>query len=82
MHIILLNGPQLLIILVKVIVERLLKSNKEYDDIKFNDHDKLRDVLLNIPIDEFFIHYAERASYEEIPLLTADGVVIPKVRIR
>ena len=24
------------------IVERLLKSNKEYDDIKFNDHDKLR----------------------------------------
>ena len=36
------------------IVERLLKSNKEYDDIKFNDHDKLRDVLLNIPIDEFF----------------------------
>jgi para-nitrobenzyl esterase len=61
------------------IVERLLKSNKEYDDIKFNDHDKLRDVLLNIPIDEFFIHYAERASYEEIPLLTADGVVIPGV---
>ena len=61
------------------IVERLLKSNKEYDDIKFNDHDKLRDVLLNIPIDEFFIHYAERASYEEIPLLTADGVVIPEV---
>ena len=57
----------------------MLKSNKEYDDIKFNDHDKLRDVLLNIPIDEFFIHYAERASYEEIPLLTADGVVIPGI---
>ena len=61
------------------IVERLLKSNEEYDDIKFNDHNKLRDILLNIPIDEFFIHYAERASYEEIPLLTADGVAIPEV---
>ena len=61
------------------IVERLLKSSEKYDDIMSNDLNKLRNVLLSIPIDEFFIHYAERASYEEIPLLTEDGVVIPRV---
>ena len=29
--------------------------------------------------EDFFINYADRPSFEEIPLLTADGVVIPKV---
>tara|TARA_B100000902_G_C27308649_1_gene917068 strand:- start:1565 stop:3355 length:1791 start_codon:yes stop_codon:yes gene_type:complete len=61
------------------VVERLLKSHEKYKDIDSSNNNELRDILLDIPVDEFFIHYAERASYEEIPLLTADGVAIPKI---
>ena len=34
---------------------------------------------MNLEAYDFFEPYAERDLYEEIPLLTADGVVIPKV---
>ena len=37
----------------------------------------LREILLGLPPKDFFIHYAQRPSYEEIPLLVADGIVIP-----
>ena len=39
-------------------------------------------MLLSSSAEEFFQIYAERESYEEIPLLTADGVVIPKIGLK
>ena len=39
-------------------------------------------AFLTIPIEDFFEIYAKRASYDEIPLTTADGIVIPKNRIK
>tara|TARA_B100000925_G_scaffold244426_1_gene194275 strand:+ start:9667 stop:11451 length:1785 start_codon:yes stop_codon:yes gene_type:complete len=61
------------------VIKRLLESNEKYDGVDTDDHKKLREILLSLTMDEFFIHYAKRSSYEEIPLLTADGITIPKV---
>ena len=38
--------------------------------------------LLNISAEEFFTIYANRESYQEIPLLTADNIVIPDIGLR
>ena len=61
------------------VINRLI--HRKYDEpylIK-DDNQKIREMLLNIPAEEFFQIYTEREPYEEIPLLTADGVVIPKI---
>ena len=42
----------------------------------------IRDILLNLPAEDFFKIYAERESYQEIPLLTSDGIVIPDIGLR
>lgn len=39
--------------------------------------DTIRKILLDMSSEEFFSFYSDRPSYEEIPLLTADGIVIP-----
>ncbi len=44
-----------------------------------NDTKKTRKMLLTLSTKDFFMEYAEREPYEEIPLLTADGIVIPKI---
>tara|TARA_A100001015_G_C15004680_1_gene720108 strand:+ start:96 stop:1868 length:1773 start_codon:yes stop_codon:yes gene_type:complete len=41
-----------------------------------------RKRLLNISSEEFFTIYANRESYQEIPLLTADNIVIPDIGLR
>jgi para-nitrobenzyl esterase len=46
------------------------------DNIKKID---LRKILLDLSAEDFFIHYGDRPSYEEIPLLVADGIVIPSI---
>ena len=59
------------------IVNKIIKQKliiKDQEAININD---LRQILLNLSSKEFFSHYAERPSYEEIPLLTADGIVVP-----
>jgi len=43
------------------------------------DKEKIREILKNLPADDFFKYYAQRASYENLPLLTSDGVVIPLI---
>ena len=40
--------------------------------------EKTRDMLLSLSSEDFFEIYSERESYDEIPLLTADGIAIPK----
>ena len=39
-------------------------------------------MLLNSSAKDIFNIYAQRASYEEIPLLTADGIVIPEIGLK
>ncbi len=59
------------------IVNRIL--GKKNIDKETLDEPTLRELLLNLSTEEFFSHYADRQSYEEIPLLTSDGLVIPKI---
>ncbi len=43
---------------------------------------KTRDMLFSLSSKDFFEIYAERESYDEIPLLTADGIAIPKAGLK
>ena len=59
------------------VVERLTKNNQSNLSKK-----EIRDMLLNMPATEFFEIYANRESYQEIPLLTADNIVISEIGLR
>ena len=61
------------------VVERILKDASQ--DIPQNSK-ATRNILKNISAEKFFSYYASRNSYEEIPLLTADGLVVPKVGLK
>ena len=64
------------------VVNKILEGkldNKLQDDYS---NEELRDILLSFSGKDFYQYYAERESYEELPLLTNDGVVIPKIGLR
>tara|TARA_B110000259_G_scaffold99144_1_gene114484 strand:+ start:644 stop:2419 length:1776 start_codon:yes stop_codon:yes gene_type:complete len=61
------------------IISRVLKQKLINKDQEIFDKIDLRELLLNLTSEEFFSYYADRPSYEEIPLLTADGVVVPLI---
>ena len=62
------------------IVEKIIGSHQ--NPIDDYTEKEIRNILLELSTEEFFQHYAERKSYEEIPLLTADGIVIPMVGLK
>ena len=37
---------------------------------------------MNLSTEEFFQYYTSRKTYEEIPLLTSDDIVIPKIGLK
>ena len=53
-----------------------MKENKKYS------RNELREILYNISGKEFYQYYANRESFEELPLLTNDGLVIPKIGLK
>jgi para-nitrobenzyl esterase len=55
----------------KVLDKAGLKSQNDLSNIE------IRKILKELDARDFFINYSDRPSYEEIPLLTADGIVIP-----
>ena len=59
------------------IVKRILRQESINKDQESIDKKDLNNLLLGLSSEEFFSFYADRPSYEEIPLLTADGIVIP-----
>ena len=54
--------------------------NKNQQD-KFSNKE-LRDLLFSLSGKEFYQYYAERKTFEELPLLTNDGLVIPKIGLK
>ena len=62
------------------IIKKIL-ATKNYSDDSYSEED-VRNILYNLRTDEFFQHYYDRETYEEIPLLTSDGLVIPKIGLR
>ena len=62
------------------IVKRIIRELDEGKETYSNN--EIRDVLLNLTTEDFFKHYANRETYHEIPLLTSDNIVIPKIGLR
>jgi para-nitrobenzyl esterase len=60
------------------VVDMILKD-KSLDFIQEGNNIKVRELLKSLTAEEFFKYYSERASYENLTILTADGIVIPKI---
>ena len=54
----------------------------ETDNKKNLSYGEIKDILLNLSAEEFFEYYSNRETYEEIPLLTSDGIVIPEIGLQ
>ena len=63
--------------IVKKIIDNELSNKKET-----YSNEEIRDILLNLSTQDFFQHYANRETYEEMPLLTSDNIVIPEAGLR
>ena len=61
----------------KIINDQPYKNEQD----KYNN-EKLRNLLYSLSGKEFYQYYAERESFEELPLLTNDGIVIPKIGLK
>lgn len=57
-------------------------NNIIQDDQQNFGKEEIRDILLNMSAENFFKIYVERESYQELPLLTSDGIVIPSIGLR
>ena len=62
------------------IIKKIIRDRDEAKETYSNK--EIRDILLNLTTKDFFKHYAHRKTYEEIPLLTSDNVVIPQIGLR
>ena len=60
------------------VVNKIIKD-KSLDIIQKGNYAYIRDILKNMPAKDFFKYYSERSSYENLPLLTEDGIVIPEI---
>ena len=64
------------------IVTRILNDRVSIEINKDYSKEEIRNILVNLSSEEFFKYYADREPYEELPLLTSDGIVIPKIGLR
>ena len=60
------------------VVNKIIKD-KSLDFIQEGNNIKVRELLKSLTAEEFFKYYAERPSYENLTILTADGIVIPEM---
>ncbi len=62
--------------IVKKVIQDLSDAKESYSD------KEIRNLLLSLSTEDFFKHYAYRKPYEEIPLLTSDDIVIPRMGLK
>jgi len=60
------------------IVNRIIKD-KVLDISQEDNKFEVRELLKSLSAEEFFKYYSERPSYENLTILTADGIVIPEI---
>ena len=63
------------------IVNKIIKDKSLIISQEGNNN-KIRELLKNLPSDDFFQYYTKRPSYENLPLLTADKIVIPEIGLK
>ena len=64
------------------IVKKIAEDYSLGDLKSYQEQNSIRKVLLDMSSEDFFSYYANRASYEELPLLTSDGIVIPAIGLK
>ncbi len=62
------------------VVDKII--NNQSSESKQYSNKELRDMLYSLSGKEFYQYYANRESFEELPLLTNDGLVIPKIGLK
>ena len=62
------------------VVNKIIKDKSL--NITQEKQEETRNLLKNLSTAEFFKYYANRPSYENLPLLTADGIVIPEIGLK
>ena len=60
------------------IVNKIIQD-KSLDIIQEDNSIEIRRILKSLSAKEFFKYYSKRPSYENLTLLTADGIVIPEI---
>jgi para-nitrobenzyl esterase len=60
------------------IVNKIIKD-RSLDIIQEDNIVEVRELLKSMKAEEFFKYYSERPSYENLTILTEDGVVIPEI---
>jgi len=60
------------------IVNKIIKD-RSLDIIQEDNAVEVRELLKNLTAEEFFKYYSERPSYENLTILTGDGIVIPEI---
>ena len=64
------------------VVKRILDDKSLDLQQKKLDNLEIRNYLKNMPAKDFFSYYSEKKSYQNVPLLTADGIVIPEIGLK
>jgi len=62
--------------IIKGVIQDLTDAKESYSK------EEIRNILLGLSTEDFFKYYANRKPYEEIPLLTSDGIVIPEIGLK
>jgi para-nitrobenzyl esterase len=63
------------------IVNKIIKD-KSLDFIQDDNNFKVRELLKGLTAEEFFKYFSERPSYENLTILTGDGIVIPEIGLK
>ena len=61
------------------IVNKIIEDKSIKISQKNENSEEIRDILKSLSAKDFFKYYADRAPNENLTLLTADGIVIPKI---
>ena len=64
------------------IVNNIIKDKSLSIRQNNKNKERIRNLLKNLPAENLFKYYSRRPSYESLPLLTADGIVIPEIGLR
>ena len=60
------------------IVNKIIED-RSLDIIQEDNIVEVRELLKNLTAEEFFKYYSERSSYNNLTILTGDGIVIPEI---
>ena len=62
------------------IIKNIINDRNKEKEIYSNK--EIREILLNLSTEDFFQYYVNRETYEEMPLLMSDGIVIPEIGLK